>query len=195
MVNNFKIIKNFLSFAEEDCFYFLQIIRRKKENINLASNSKLIKTYFITSREDLEKNKEEIITLCKVFNARAYISLSRKSLFNYTLNVISHLSDRVSSGNLIKIWKSFSSQATLTKGTLVWLVDVDKESIDKKEKIKETINACEPLNKNKILLEVPTISGMHLITSPFNSTKFKLSYPNIDIHKDCLTLLYYNNEN
>lgn len=63
------------------------------------------------------------------------------------------------------------------------------------KKRKEQINKCEPLNKNKILLEVPTVSGIHLITSPFNSSKFKLLYPNINIHKDCLTFLYYNNEN
>jgi len=37
---------------------------------------------------------------------------------------------------------------------------------------------------------VPTKSGVHIITRPFNLKKFKEKYPNVDVHKDNPTILY-----
>jgi hypothetical protein len=39
MVDNFEIIKSLLQFDSEDDFYHLQILKRKKENPELGSNS------------------------------------------------------------------------------------------------------------------------------------------------------------
>ena len=56
--------------------------------------------------------------------------------------------------------------------------------------IKEYINEkCEPVG-NKIISIIPTKSGNHLITSPFNIKQFKEKYPDIDVHKNNPTLLY-----
>ena len=45
-------------------------------------------------------------------------------------------------------------------------------------------------NYSKFIAEIPTKSGCHLITTPFNLQQFKEKYPDIDVHKNNPTLLY-----
>ena len=47
---------------------------------------------------------------------------------------------------------------------------------------------------NIIEYSVPTLHGCHLITHKFDSKAFKEEFPDIDIHKDNPTLLYFNHE-
>ena len=65
-----------------------------------------------------------------------------------------------------------------------------------KEKVKEVIdyitNECEPLNQNKFCYRINTAHGVHLITTPFNTAKFCQRFPDIDVHKNNPTLLYFN---
>lgn len=81
MVDNFDLIKPLLDFSNEDTFYFVQILQRKKDNPNgkYSSNnsSRLIKAYYIKSIEQLDKQKDEMIKLAQVFNARVGIKIGR----------------------------------------------------------------------------------------------------------------------
>jgi hypothetical protein len=58
MVDNFEQIKKLLNYNSEADFYFLQIMRRKKENPTLTSNTKIIDELFINSNEYLDTKKE-----------------------------------------------------------------------------------------------------------------------------------------
>jgi hypothetical protein len=49
---------------------------------------------------------------------------------------------------------------------------------------------CLPEDTMKIYTMVPTKTGCHLITKPFNMQTFKEKYPTVDIHKDNPTILY-----
>jgi len=79
MINNFEQIKDLMKFEDENEFYFLQIIQRKKEHSDLGRNNRLIKAYHVFSFEKLEQYQNEIIGLCEKFNARAYIHLNRRN--------------------------------------------------------------------------------------------------------------------
>jgi len=46
-------------------------------------------------------------------------------------------------------------------------------------------------NSDKVFMTVPTKSGVHLITWPFDLSQFKQKYPDIDVHKNNPTLLYF----
>ena len=49
----FEIIEKMLTFVDEGDFYFLQILQRKKDNPEIGSNSRVIKTYYIKSVDEL----------------------------------------------------------------------------------------------------------------------------------------------
>ena len=51
MINNLALIKTLIDFPDEDTFYKVEIIQRRKDNPDLPSNTKLIKTYFINDPE------------------------------------------------------------------------------------------------------------------------------------------------
>lgn len=195
MIDNFKLIEPLLEFPNEDIYYHLQIIQRKKDCPEIGSNNRVIKSYFICKKESLEKIKQEIIDLCKLFNARAYINLTPKSLKKTTLLQIKYLSERLYMNDLKKIWKSWNSCAGEIKGEKPrWVVDIDDTTnsiFDKKTKeVMNYIHHIEPENFSKTIATIPTKSGYHLITTPFNLQKFQEEYPDIDVHKNNPTILY-----
>lgn len=92
MVDNFELIKTFIvdcdpNFdANEDSFYSVEIIYRHKDGDTIANlplsgsnHRRCIKLYYINKLSDLDNYKDEIIALCNLFNARAYISVNEKS--------------------------------------------------------------------------------------------------------------------
>lgn len=193
MIDNFELITPLLKFPNNDIYYHLQIIRRGKDHPNLPAANRMIKAYFITDVNDLNFYKQEIKDLCKFFEARAYINLAPKSIRKTTMLQLKYLAQRTYEDNFQKIWKSWNTCAGEIKGEESrWVVDIDC-SLEKMIywwDIKEYINEkCEPVG-NKIISIIPTKSGNHLITSPFNIKQFKEKYPDIDVHKNNPTLLY-----
>ena len=66
-------------FESSDDFYFLQILKRKKEHPDLGSNSITVHTYYVNSLEHFKNIEKEVINLCEFHNARAYINLNKRS--------------------------------------------------------------------------------------------------------------------
>ena len=55
--------------------------------------------------------------------------------------------------------------------------------------IEAEMAAARPIGQ-KVISIVPTKSGVHLISKPFDLQEFTKKYPHIDIHKDNPTNLY-----
>lgn len=91
LVDNFNRVEKLLEFNSPDDFYFVQIIKRYKDNPD--DNEKAIgiqngtyhggawylKSWRIRSVQDLRNIKNEVIKECEANNARAYISLNSRS--------------------------------------------------------------------------------------------------------------------
>ena len=66
MIDNFEIIKKFLkehSLMEKNDFYFLQVIRRKKDNPEMTQHEFNIDNFYLNSFEDFDKKKERARSL------------------------------------------------------------------------------------------------------------------------------------
>lgn len=86
LVDNFDLVSKILSFNSPDDFYFVQIIKRLKDNPNDDKNQGnyhaggwYLKGYRIRSIDDLMNLKPEIIKICHENNARAYITVNSRS--------------------------------------------------------------------------------------------------------------------
>lgn len=194
MIDNFKLIKSLLEFPNDDIYYHLQILRRGKDHPELPAANRVIKPYFICSLESLDYVEDEIKKLCEFFGARAYINLTPKSIKKTTMLQLKYLAQRAYEGDFKKIWKSWNTCAGEIKGEESrWVVDVDNTTssvFDKKTKeILAEISNIEPKG-DKIKTVIPTKSGWHIITTPFNLQQFKQIYPDVDVHKNNPTLLY-----
>lgn len=90
ITDNFDRVIKFMEFSNPDDFYFLQIIQRKKDGNETGrgnNGARLIKAYYIRSTQHLLEKKNKIIELCKNNNARAYITVNKRSFSRYPVDV------------------------------------------------------------------------------------------------------------
>lgn len=195
MIDNFDLIKSLFYFNEaNNLFYHLQIIRRGKDHPDLPAANRTIMTYYVQSAEHLEKIKSEVISLCEMFGARAYINLRTKSFEDLGKLALFKLSERVYNGDYKKIYKIFNSAAGELKGlNSIFLIDID-DNHSKEEVLDWLDHYFNHGDRSYLFAEVPTKNGVHLITTPFNLSAFKFSFPNIDVHKNNPTILYIPND-
>jgi hypothetical protein len=193
MIDNFDLIKSLFYFKEaNNLFFHLQVIRRGKDHPNLPAANRTIMTYYVQSAEHLEKIKDEVISLCEMYGARAYINVTTKSMADLGKLALFRLSERVYNGDFKKIYKIFNSAAGELKGlSSRFLIDID-DHCSKHEVLDWLDHYFETSSNNRYYLfaEVPTKNGVHLITNPFNLNSFKFGFPNIDVHKNNPTILY-----
>lgn len=85
LIDNFDKVKNILKFDDSDKFYFVQIIKRFKDNPNMDKSGnyhaggEYLDSWKIFSYDELDALKPEIIRLCTKYNARAYITINPRS--------------------------------------------------------------------------------------------------------------------
>lgn len=174
-------------------YFSVQIIRRGKDHPELPSANRTFCSYYIEEPGDLEKFKEEIIQLTEIFGCRAYIYLCRRNYQKTMLATIQEMSRRLLESDCKKPWKIFDSASTSVKSSIkLWVIDLDEpEHLEQVDKIKSTIEATEPYSP--VFAQIPTRTGIHLITHPFNILKFHETWPGIEIKKTASpTLLYCN---
>ena len=197
-VDNFDLIKNHINTSEDGSeFYMLQIMRRAKDQKGYDGKRKqsVIKSYFISSPEYLDAKRDEIIKLCEMFNARAYINLNKKSYKQVTLKALEILAGKIAHEDyaIKTLFESACGQTGSCDGLKTWLVDFDSKDLDELERVKFIIDSIEPKGIEKIVETVPTRNGYHLITRPFNKKEFYEIYnENLDIHNNNPTVLYMN---
>ena len=202
IVDNFNVFKKIINTLNDDEFYFVQILIRGKDGhtepgINGNNKNRLIKFYTIKSAEHLEKVENEIKSICNAVNARAYIHPTKRSFKAVSKECLKATVEMFLSENNMGLKGAYSTACgkSYITSDKKFVIDLDDENASQ-EKIKEIVNyitnECEPLSHNKLCYRVDTAHGMHLITTPFNTAKFYQKFPDIDVHKNNPTLLYFN---
>lgn len=196
MINNLQLIKPLLNFENKGDFYMLYIFKRKKDQPEGERDNhqsvRTIKTYCVDSIEYLENRYDEIIQLCEMFKARAYIHVQKQNHKDVSLNMMVTLAQRIQNEqhNQKGLFDSVVGQLkTLEKR---WIVDIDINDLFFVEEVAEFINTLRP-DGPKVETTIPTKNGTHLITNRFDVKTFSEKYPQIDVQKKNPTLLYLPN--
>jgi hypothetical protein len=200
-INNINILLPLMQFDNPDEFYHVQILKRKKENPELGSNSYVVKTYYVSSEQYLIDKMPEIINLCDFNNARAYLNLSPRSFEKTAFNTMKKVCDCIMNKDYKSVRKAYESVAGGHGNgkRKKWLIDFDyinpkvgisSEEIIKFNIIKKMVIQLQfEANQEPFTLTVPTKNGVHIITNPFNVQKFKEKYPELIVHKNNPTIL------
>jgi len=194
-INVLERIKPLLVFDSKDDFYHLQIIKRKKDNPELGSNSRIIKTYYITSIEYLDSHWDEIVNMCEYNNARAGLNLNRRSFEKIAFQTLRKVSEQIFNKDYFSVRKSYETVCGKygNENDKKWIIDIDYKDLVLLNRIKIFICKLDPPYEkieDRIKTILPTKAGYHIITSPFRLDKFKEQYPEIDVHKDNPINLY-----
>ena len=198
-MENFDLIRKMLSFPDENAFYFLQVLKRRKDNPDLGKDMVHISDYYIYSLEQFDSIKQRIIDQCDSENARAYFRLNRRDAKKVAMQVLKRIVDHIMSENYRAVKNAFASCAGEfhSDPDKTWIVDIDNISIDtfnhseEQHKMRELIlDLQRETGKEPIMKFIPTKGGVHIITRPFNLNKFREQYPDIDVHRENPTVLY-----
>lgn len=196
MINNLEIIRPLLNFEKPGDFYMLYVFKRKKDQPEGERDNhqsvRTIKTYCIESIEHLERRYEEVIQLCEMFKARAYIHVQKQNHFDVSLSMMVDLAQRIQNGQHNQKGLFDSVVGQIKTGEKRWIIDVDDVMEASPVMMAYIDHECKP-HGSKIEAIIPTKNGHHLITKKFDVMKFKERYPKLDIQKRNPTLLYYPN--
>ena len=201
-VDNFDVISRSFLFKEDlrpelagDWFYMIQIMTRTKDT---GEKPKHIRTMFVESREYLMSHKDMIVGLCEMFNARAYISVNPSSYKTCAMKMLKELVDVIENENykgILSLPETVAGKYTCGGSLKRWVVDLDDIKTDEEREpfIRFILNEYnEGKGKaNGEIQVIPTVNGSHLLVTPFDVREFKKRWPNIEIHKDNPTVLYY----
>ena len=197
MIDNLELIKPLLNFESKGDFYSLMILKRKKDQPEGERDNhqsvRTIKSYCIESIEYLEKRYDEIKTLCEMFKARAYIHVQKQNHKDVSLEMMMALAERIKNGSQNQKGLFDSVVGQMKTYEKRWIVDIDTKDEDFDRAVQEYINTkCKPFGM-KILANIPTKNGHHLITERFDVMEFQKEYPDTDIQKKNPTLLFLPN--
>lgn len=175
-------------------FFPIQILQRKKDIAGLPQNAHVIKLYQVKDSEDLLKKKAEITRLCELFQARAMLNLNPKSYKEVAFGMLKKLSELLSQEAYPAVGKLLSScinSAGVGSKELkkYWIIDVDEvNELAPVITIQEQLTRTNPIGEEKLVSIVPSKSGVHLITHPFDTNGVCFA-ENVEIKKDCATNL------
>jgi hypothetical protein len=191
MVDNFEQIRNLLTFPSETSFYFLEIIKRRKDNPEMNRHQRLVKDFYIYNLEDFDRLEGNIIDTCDEHNARAYFRLNLRDTKKIAQLYLKRFADVFITEdykNIPKLYASVTGEFHQDPDKK-WIVDLDGEqaSLEGQAKI---LNSIVRLNPDAIVALLPTKNGLHIISRPFRLDVFRGEFPEVDVHKDNPTMLY-----
>jgi hypothetical protein len=201
-MNNFDQIRGMLDFSIPGTFYFLQILKRRKDNPDLGKDMIHIADYYIDSLAKYDDLKPMVIRQCEAENARAYFRLNRRDEKRVASEALKLMVEYVLSENYKPAKSVYASCAGKypSEKNKTWIVDLDWDGIPqgftKEIYIDSVIFSIEAITKShkpdavQNITRIQTMNGMHLIVSPFRLEEFEKHLPKIDVHKDNPTCLF-----
>lgn len=147
MIDNFKVIDNFLRF-EEGTFYKFELLVRNTdgenelfpERVSNTNRNILIKSWYVDTKDYYKKIKHEMVTLSNITGARLYVTLDRKDNVKLVNSLLHSLSDTLTAivigqnPSIKKISKVIASETSKvensSKGTKTIMFDVDTKDED-----------------------------------------------------------------
>jgi len=138
-VDNFENMSGWIPeiTINNDKFYMVQLIIRKGTNLNHnnSNRSRTIRTYQIRDMRHLREYKKEMIYLCDLTGARAYINLNARLFSRTALIAIKLLSDSVLNGHQHNARAAYSKAIMdcPIDGKKVWVIDFDLKDYESRE--------------------------------------------------------------
>ena len=191
MVDNIESIRKILKFDKFGEFYYISIMQRNKDGVKVASshdNCRRIRTFYIFSLEEFDRVIPFIKEICNKINARCYIELNRKDIFQCQLNCIKRLAECIEHHTTKSRTIMDSVVASAPSRDKLWMIDADGYKPNNITDIVEYVKK----NKGTPYTVIPTVNGCHIITSRFDPRFFNESFKDCEIKRNAFTLLYYN---
>ena len=194
IIDNFQLLQLLFEDVRDNTFLYVQIVRRAKDLPDFRCNESPIATFIIRTYAELISKQSDIINICEICKARAYITITPKSYLavhkEYTTAIVTRNERdafRISPGRLIN-----HCIGAVSGKPKKWMIDID-DLENAIPIIESVVDICKHDNTHiRYYTVVPTVQGCHVIISPFNKKAFYSKHPDVAIHTNSIgTLLYY----
>jgi hypothetical protein len=196
MIDNLSIILPLLKWKDpNDDMYVLHLLQRKKEHHGLGAKGRIVKSYYINNEDYLLTRYDEIKRLCEFFQARAMINLNCRSVKATAFKSLSHTAEYLGLEDYIPVRRAYdkATSSSPAKYEKLWIIDVDGTADLNSPLVRTMVAQIETSTsgcENIIAGFVPSKTGLHIITRPFDNRHFRQVYPRVDIHRDNPTNLF-----
>lgn len=198
MTDNFEKIADYIDNLDldSDSFIHIQVMIRHKDvewfPKGKDNNSRTIHSLNISSSQDLRNHKMLLKQLANSLNARVYINLTPRSYKEVAKLALMHATENFITENYRGLSKSYSYAIGKQKNKKnhLYLVDIDAPEMHLVDEIINYINDDLKPSGGKLVLRLPSKSGIHLLCKKFDTLKFKEKYPDIDVKSNNPTILY-----
>lgn len=185
MVDNYDEIVNFLHFEDKNSFYFLSTIKRKKDNPDMKKQEYVVDQYYLYSRKEFEKMRERIIESCHLHNARLYLRINMRDSMRIAYKLVLRIGELMDTNNFSAIANAYDSMVGKFHHDPIKKFMIDVDNIEDLVEIKEIVARAN----GKILLELTTKNGVHLVTNGFDVREINKKFPKI-LSKNGSVLMY-----
>ena len=203
MVNNFDQIEKLLEFSNDGDFYLVRVYK-VDESKNGDYN---IKDFGITSIENLNEVKNQIIELCIMNGAHAYIYLNRRNFKSVGLKMIGKISESMAMENYADIQEAYRFSCLESHSepeeSEKWSLELFDFTEEEDHFVQGVLGAISPEGP-KVKASVPGTqlselqSSLNLVTNQFDSALFFEKYheiwktaKTIFLEKDAQVLLFH----
>lgn len=181
IINNFDLFEQSILKYDTDNIgdpyvYQIDLIERKKDGVKTsgANNSaRRITSFYPEDKKQWEKYKHRIMDLCNSRpGLRAYINPSRKRaskiLLQLNMEVAQRLQDKAYTGQN-KLYPSAIAKCKPDRNDTLWILDIDP---DDPFTVEDILWYFEDFFPSPIVTTLPSKSGVHVITRPFDKQAF-----------------------
>jgi len=222
-IDNFNVIHdNLLGFEKPGDFYLILLLKRRKDfktvEDGVNEDNRMIKHYFVYSKDYFRSKEEAIKRLCRDNDARAYILPQRRfcpivmrQLMAKCITMIDNTN--VHFDHLIRSVVAGCHNVDPSRKNLKrWVIDIDMDNLDEHTReyldsfVKEVVASITDVIKlfhsgnPEDIIVIPTTHGAHIITPPFNRdpgvarTMFRNGFDAKCIKEDAMALLYHSSK-
>jgi len=132
IVNNFDSLSLYFNkLQDKEDFFYVQVIQRKKDGHR--KSERIIRNFYIYSKEDFLKKKDYIIELCEQYNARAYFWINPRNARKIALECIKSYADLITQKDCtkgFKVWDKKCGANPSSNYDRRWIVDVDTKAYE-----------------------------------------------------------------
>lgn len=197
MVNNFNAFAGIIHLPNPGDFLFIQVLKRRKENVEMKKSEKLIDSFYIYNEKQYFEQMPRMMEIADANRARVYVRVNRRNDKRVALTVLKDLANLCATedyGNVRRLYTSACGQVSSEKERKLFLVDYDSKDTNRLNEVMDFIHQqrIEAKLPQRVHVALPTRNGYHVLTSPFDPRSFKQKFSDIQIESDASTLLYEN---
>lgn len=200
MIDNYAQMRSLLKFENKGDFYFLQILKRRKDNPEMDRDMVVIKNFYIDGLTQFDNLEPIVKDICKDNNARAYLRLNRRNFERVAVRTLRNIAELMETHNYANIKSAYDHACgdQCSEKPKTWIIDVDtKDGVELEDTIRLVTEYLVKAGRDPIVELVTTPNGYHILAKGFNLREFREAYnatgrimgPNM-IHKDNPTILY-----